>query len=557
MRLRLHNTTARVDCARALKAQANRPARLRRAIARQATRAETATKPKGKKQQYLSDILSFESETLPSNGASDPGQANDKALPFQPAAEPDAAQSLVDRASFALEAAREALERARSREPARSTTTSFNFSSGRDDMHSIGIRQQSAGPLDAALATSTSSAEAAQGEESAGGEEWDWADDLWVSSPSEPSSSQSNGQQQLQEPQLQRARQPQILPAPELMFAEPALSQFLDMPSQEAQDIARARAGVLPPMQSAIELTSAAAPPQRGMEPATTDALPSTSGRVMEDGRGRLADGTVYERTSGEELGKDGYWFRWTCLRGISPRGKVEFEEKWWEASDWAGMREMGAEKSGCRLDGSAWRETWRESLTNARDGSPTVERSAHKWAQDSQGEEWEEKWGEKYEPTGEANKWADKWAKKGPEIWHEKWGEDYDGKGGCLKYTDKWAEKTVEGGGVEQWGDKWEEDFGQGVGTKKGETWSIGAGGETFNRWWGEDHLGDRRVRKHGNSTAGEHWDQEEQMDTYYNPIPHFDYRLALQHSPQLRNVGTLPRGRQSDFEDGGLSAL
>ena len=64
---------------------------------------------------------------------------------------------------------------------------------------------------------------------------------------------------------------------------------------------------------------------------------------------------------------------------------QVEFEEKWWEASDWAGMREMGAEKSGCRLDGSAWRETWRESLTNARDGSPTVERSAHKWAQDSQ----------------------------------------------------------------------------------------------------------------------------------------------------------------------------
>lgn len=90
-----------------------------------------------------------------------------------------------------------------------------------------------------------------------------------------------------------------------------------------------------------------------------------------------------------------------------------------------------------------------------------------------------------------------------------------------------------------------------------QGETWSIGAGGETFNRWWGEDHHGDRRVRKHGSSTAGEYWDQEEQMDTYYNPIPHFDYRLALQHSPQLRNVGTLPRGRQSDFEDGGLQAL
>jgi hypothetical protein len=28
---------------------------------------------------------------------------------------------------------------------------------------------------------------------------------------------------------------------------------------------------------------------------------------------------------------------------------QVEWEEHWWEASDWAGMREMGAEKSGCR----------------------------------------------------------------------------------------------------------------------------------------------------------------------------------------------------------------
>lgn len=35
--------------------------------------------------------------------------------------------------------------------------------------------------------------------------------------------------------------------------------------------------------------------------------------------------------------------------------------------------------------------------------------------------------------------------------------------------------------------------------------------------------------------SAAGEHWDQTEQMDTYYNPIPHFGYDLALKHSPQV----------------------
>lgn len=35
----------------------------------------------------------------------------------------------------------------------------------------------------------------------------------------------------------------------------------------------------------------------------------------------------------------------------------------WWEASDWTGLREMGATKSGTAADGSAWRETWNERL--------------------------------------------------------------------------------------------------------------------------------------------------------------------------------------------------
>ena len=46
---------------------------------------------------------------------------------------------------------------------------------------------------------------------------------------------------------------------------------------------------------------------------------------------------------------------------------------------------------------------------------------------------------------------------------------------------------------------------------------------GHRYNRYWAEDHHGDGTVRKHGNSTAGEYWDQVEHMDTYYNPIPHF----------------------------------
>ncbi len=43
----------------------------------------------------------------------------------------------------------------------------------------------------------------------------------------------------------------------------------------------------------------------------------------MEDGRGVLADGTRYVRDSGEEFGANGFWQRWTRLRGVSAAGKA------------------------------------------------------------------------------------------------------------------------------------------------------------------------------------------------------------------------------------------
>lgn len=57
------------------------------------------------------------------------------------------------------------------------------------------------------------------------------------------------------------------------------------------------------------------------------------------------------------------------------------------------------------------------------------------------------------------------------------------------------------------------------------------------------------------GGACAGEHWDVSEQMDTYYNPVPHFGYKLALEHSPTLKRVPTLPRG--GDDLEGGIDDL
>lgn len=43
--------------------------------------------------------------------------------------------------------------------------------------------------------------------------------------------------------------------------------------------------------------------------------------------------------------------------------------------------------------------------------------------------------------------------------------------------------------------------------------------------------------------AAAGEHWDDTIQMDTYYNPVPHFGFKHALAHSPTLRNLPLQPK--------------
>ena len=44
--------------------------------------------------------------------------------------------------------------------------------------------------------------------------------------------------------------------------------------------------------------------------------------------------------------------------------------------------------------------------------------------------------------------------------------------------------------------------------------------------------------MRKWGDSNHGEFWDSTEWMDTYYNPVPHFGFDLAVRHSPNLWQV-------------------
>jgi hypothetical protein len=79
---------------------------------------------------------------------------------------------------------------------------------------------------------------------------------------------------------------------------------------------------------------------------------------------------------------QNGYWKRWHLLRGTANNGKVQWEETWWEASDYTGFKEMGAEKKGNDAAGGAWNEAWTERLLYVgADLDCVVERNAHKWA--------------------------------------------------------------------------------------------------------------------------------------------------------------------------------
>ncbi|CAK9150974.1 unnamed protein product [Ilex paraguariensis] len=261
---------------------------------------------------------------------------------------------------------------------------------------------------------------------------------------------------------------------------------------------------------------------------------------------GVYPDGSRWWKETGIERRSDGVVCRWTLTRGVSADKAVEWEEKYWEASDEFIYKELGSEKSGRDAAGNVWHEFWRESISQNH-GIVTLEKTADKWGKNGKGDEWQEKWWEHYDASGQAEKWAHKWCSIDPNtpvrvghahVWHERWGEKYDGQGGSMKYTDKWAERS-EGDGWTKWGDKWDEHFDpQGRGVKQGETWWEGKYGERWNRTWGEGHNASGWVHKYGKSSSGEHWDTHEQQDTWYERFPHYGFYHCFDNSVQLREV-------------------
>ncbi|KAL6522690.1 hypothetical protein OROHE_016537 [Orobanche hederae] len=257
-------------------------------------------------------------------------------------------------------------------------------------------------------------------------------------------------------------------------------------------------------------------------------------------------DGSRWWKETGVERRPDGVVCKWTLTRGVSGDNVIEWENKYWEAADEFGYKELGSEKSGRDAAGNVWREYWRESMMQ-KEGLVHLEKTADKWGKNINGDEWQEKWWEHYGASGRAEKWAHKWCSIDPHtpveaghahVWHERWGEKFDGQGGSVKYTDKWAEH-FEGDGWAKWGDKWDEHFDiNGHGVKQGETWWEGKYGDRWNRTWGEGHNGSGWVHKYGRSSSGEHWDTHVQQETWYERFPHYGFYHCFENSVQLRDV-------------------
>ncbi|XP_075512255.1 protein LIKE EARLY STARVATION, chloroplastic isoform X2 [Primulina tabacum] len=192
----------------------------------------------------------------------------------------------------------------------------------------------------------------------------------------------------------------------------------------------------LPPLQSSLEIEKSEFTPhleeQNDIEvqfsAQAAEAAQALNEANQASSQGVVPDGSKWWKETGIEQRPDGVLCKWTLIRGVSSDKAVEWENKYWEASDEFGYKELGSEKSGRDAAGNVWREHWRETMSQ-NEGIVYLEKTAEKWGKNNHGSEWQEKWLERY-GAGKAEKWADKWCSIDPytpldaghaHVWHER----------------------------------------------------------------------------------------------------------------------------------------
>ncbi|GJY03099.1 hypothetical protein Tco_0361251 [Tanacetum coccineum] len=94
------------------------------------------------------------------------------------------------------------------------------------------------------------------------------------------------------------------------------------------------------------------------------DAINALADVNQVSSQGTKPEGSMWWKETGTEVRPDGVVCRWTLTRGVSADKSVEWEDKYWEASDEFGYKELGSEKSGRDAFGNVWREFWKESMS-------------------------------------------------------------------------------------------------------------------------------------------------------------------------------------------------
>lgn len=450
-------------------------------------------------------------------------------------------QQLIDRAAAAIAAARALISETRPEQVARVVDSGSDGAVAQEKvppakkpaaLDTVFEETKSSGTAEVIMEGSDLLEASAALKETPGPDFWSWA-------PPTQEDNTTIGKSTEAVPQLKPIKESGTYPHPQpaylLLEKEPPPDTFLPIPFETATS--------LPPLQSHLELDAYFS--NHAAEAAS--ALDSSSGEFALEGI--APDGSKWWRETGIDERSNGVLVKWTLTRGVTSEGTVEWEEKYWEASDKYDYKELGSEKSGRDARGNVWREFWKECMwQDIATGLTHIEKTADKWAKNEKDEEWQEKWWEHYDASGKAEKWAHKWCSIDPytpldaghaHVWHERWGENYDGKGGTSKYTDKWAERNEPGSGWSKWGDKWDERFDSiGAGLKQGETWWEGPNGQKWNRTWGEEHDGTGWVHKYGKSSDGEHWDTHVREETWYEGYPHYGFENCYENSVQLRAV-------------------
>lgn len=157
---------------------------------------------------------------------------------------------------------------------------------------------------------------------------------------------------------------------PDLLMEKEQSADHLSLPL-ETSFIKNKEDRSLPPFQSFVEPENAdpkvSAKTEETFETQfSTNAAEAARALSESDGKashGVYPDGTMWWKETGIDQRPDGVVCKWTVTRGVSADGAVEWEDKYWEASDRFDHKELGSEKSGRDANGNVWREYWKESM--------------------------------------------------------------------------------------------------------------------------------------------------------------------------------------------------